>query len=195
MRDEEDGSGKRLERRLERLAALEIEVVRRLVEDEEVGPRCDEKREREPPPLASGERRDLSVRGSPSRRRGSGRAASGPAVGEVAVAAAAQSSTEPVFGSSCVCWEKYAGDDAVPDAATSPGIELPVAEQRRQKRRLSAPVRADQRDLLAPVDREACILEEQLVARFEPDSLCLEHDLAGARGVQEVEAQRPSSCA
>ena len=43
--DEQHRSRERLERLLERLAALEVEVVRRLVEDEEVRPGRDEQRE------------------------------------------------------------------------------------------------------------------------------------------------------
>ena len=46
---------KLLERGLERLAALEVEVVRRLVEDQDVGARVDEDRQRQPPPLAARE--------------------------------------------------------------------------------------------------------------------------------------------
>ena len=53
VRDEKDGSRKRLERRLERLAALEVEVIRRLVEHEEVRPGRDDERQREPPSLAA----------------------------------------------------------------------------------------------------------------------------------------------
>ena len=58
VRDEQDRAGERLERLLERLAALEVEVVRRLVEDEEVRAGRDDDREREPAPLAAGERGD-----------------------------------------------------------------------------------------------------------------------------------------
>ena len=53
VRDEQHRAGKRVERRLERLAALEVEMVRRLVEHEEVRARRDGDREREPPPLAA----------------------------------------------------------------------------------------------------------------------------------------------
>ena len=43
--DEQHRAGERLERRLERLAALEVEVVRRLVEHEQVRARGDDHRE------------------------------------------------------------------------------------------------------------------------------------------------------
>src|SRR6185312_4510710 len=58
VRDEQHGAGERLERRLERLAALEIEVVGRLVEDEEVRAARHHVREREPAALAARERDD-----------------------------------------------------------------------------------------------------------------------------------------
>ena len=61
--------GKRLERRLERLAALEVEMVRRLVEDEQVRARGDDEREREPAPLAAREHRDLLLVGLPAREQ------------------------------------------------------------------------------------------------------------------------------
>ena len=54
--DEEDRPRERLERGLERLARLDVEMVRRLVEDEEVDAGRDQQRECEPPPLSTGER-------------------------------------------------------------------------------------------------------------------------------------------
>ena len=56
--DEQHRAREGVERGLERLAALEVEVVRRLVEHEEVRARGDDEREREPSPLAAGERGD-----------------------------------------------------------------------------------------------------------------------------------------
>ena len=53
VRDEEHGAGKGLERRLERLAALEVEMVRRLVEHEQVRSGRDDERQSEPPSLAA----------------------------------------------------------------------------------------------------------------------------------------------
>ena len=51
--DEQHRAGKGFQRLLERLPALEVEVVRRLVEHEEVRARGDEQREREAPALAA----------------------------------------------------------------------------------------------------------------------------------------------
>ena len=50
---EQHRARERVERCLERLAALEVEVVRRLVEQEQVCPGSDYEREREPAPLAA----------------------------------------------------------------------------------------------------------------------------------------------
>ena len=64
--DEQQRAREGLQRRLERLAALEVEVVRRLVEDEHVGARLDEHGEREPPALAAAQAVDAASR--PPRR-------------------------------------------------------------------------------------------------------------------------------
>ena len=53
MRDQEHGAGKRLERGLECLTALHVEMVRRLVEEQEVGAGGDHDCEREPASLAA----------------------------------------------------------------------------------------------------------------------------------------------
>src|SRR4051794_18322886 len=54
VRDEKHRARERVERRLERLAALEVEVVGRLVEHKEVRARGDGHCQREPAPLAAG---------------------------------------------------------------------------------------------------------------------------------------------
>ena len=51
MGDEQERARELAQRRLERLAALQIQVVGGLVEDEHVGPRVDEDGQREPPAL------------------------------------------------------------------------------------------------------------------------------------------------
>ena len=53
--DEQQRAAELVQRLLERLAALEVEVVGRLVEDQDVGAGLDEDRQRQPPALASGE--------------------------------------------------------------------------------------------------------------------------------------------
>src|SRR5262249_58139236 len=55
--DEQDGAVVRLDRVLERLPALDVEVVGGLVEDQEVGAARDQLRQRQPPALAAGQYR------------------------------------------------------------------------------------------------------------------------------------------
>ncbi len=95
VRDEQHGARERLERRLERLAALEVEMVRRLVEHEEVRAR----RDRRPRARAAGARRPTAPtpasRARPSRRRGSGRAATARPAALSPVIVCTHWSTEP----------------------------------------------------------------------------------------------------
>src|SRR5689334_12147733 len=69
VRDQEHRSRKRVERGLEGLAALEVEVVRRLVEYEEVGAGGHDERQRQPPPLTARERDDGLLVRLPAREQ------------------------------------------------------------------------------------------------------------------------------
>ena len=109
VRDEQHRAGERLERGLERLAALEVEMVRRLVEDEEVRARRDDDREREPPPLAAGERGDRLLVRVPAGEEEAAEQRLRLRPRESPVAACGASSTLPRLGSSTSCCEKYAG--------------------------------------------------------------------------------------
>src|SRR5262249_57703931 len=62
MGDQEDRAGVVLERRLEELEGLDVEVVCRLVEDEDVRGTGEEAREEQPVPLAAGEHAHRRVR-------------------------------------------------------------------------------------------------------------------------------------
>jgi hypothetical protein len=55
VRDEQDGAGKGFDGKLERFPALQVQVIRRFVQDEEIRSRGDDQREREPASLAAGE--------------------------------------------------------------------------------------------------------------------------------------------
>ena len=149
VRDEQDRAGKRLERRLERLAAFEVEVVRRLVEDEEVRAGGDDEREREPPALAARELRRPASRASsqPEKRK---RPSSACACGRCRpVAPIAHSSTLPRSSSSTSCCEKYASSTPWPIRPSRR-----PADDRLQQRRLARAVRADQSDMLAALEHE-----------------------------------------
>ena len=69
-------------------------------------------------------------------------------------------------------------------------VECPLAEERFQEGCLAAAVRADERDLLAPVDRQARVFEQHLVARTQSKSLRFHDHAARAGRVEEVEAER-----
>ena len=81
-----------LQRVLQRLAALEVEVVGGLVEDQHVGAGVDEDRQRQPPALAAGEARPAASR-RPRRRTGSGPSSARALPGVSPVARWAASST------------------------------------------------------------------------------------------------------
>ena len=61
VRDQQHRALVGVERLLERLARLDVEVVRGLVEHEQVGAAGDQRRQREPPPLAAREHAHLAV--------------------------------------------------------------------------------------------------------------------------------------
>ena len=129
-------------------------MVRRLVEDEEVRARGDDEREREPPPLAARERGDRLLAARPSRRRGSGRAGSAPAGRRRPVAPCAQSSTRAALVQLDLVLREVRGLDAVAESHLA-AVGLAAAEQRLEQRRLARAVRADERDVLAALEREA----------------------------------------
>ena len=72
MGDEDHRRVDRAQELLEPFERLDVEVVRRLVEEQQVGLRCEGAGQRGARELAAGERRDRAVRGRPSRSRGSG---------------------------------------------------------------------------------------------------------------------------
>ena len=67
MGNEEEGAGERVECGFEGFSALEVEVVRRLVEQQQVRARGDDERQRQPAPLAAREHGDRSLVHLPAR--------------------------------------------------------------------------------------------------------------------------------
>ena len=106
MRDQQQRAGELRQRVLQRLPALDVEVVGRLVEDQHVGARLDQDRERQPPPLAAGQTLErllgvLAAEQEPAEQRP-------PAAGVRPVARWQASSTvravpPPI---SSACWER-----------------------------------------------------------------------------------------
>ena len=136
VRDEQHGARERVERRLERLAALEVEVVRRLVEDEEVrAGRHGHARARAAAARRPRGRRPAS-RARPSRRRGSVRAA--PA----RPAARGPSSSGRTGGRCRACRAPSPAARSTPDldAVAEPDAAAPLRASRRPSTIVSSSV-------------------------------------------------------
>ena len=117
-----------LQRLLQRLAALEVQMVGGLVEDQDVRARVDEDRQRQPPPLAAAQpvERLLGLLAAEEERPSSERAWLGVSL----VARWEASSTVPVAPISSACCDEQPELDVVP-AAQLAAVEL---AQRRPAR-------------------------------------------------------------
>src|SRR6185437_14733679 len=143
---------------LERLAALDVQVVGGLVQDEEVRARDDGARERQSPPLAAGERRhgllDVLAREEEEPEQ--------VARGWAGQAGAGRDRVEGAVGVRQLerLLRVVAGLGAVaePDLA---GGGLAAAEQRLEQGRLARAVRPDQGDPLPALDGEVGALDER----------------------------------
>ncbi len=151
--------GNACERRLERLAALEVEVVRRLVEHEQVGAARDDEREPQPAPLAARERAStgFSCASQPEKRKRAEQllrlGAAQTRRGDRGVEhRAALVELGLVLG-------EVGGLDAVARASTWPaaGSRRPSSVSSRVV--LPEPFGPDQRDVLAPLERERRVVE------------------------------------
>ena len=180
MGDEQHRAGERLERLLERLAALEVEVVRRLVEHEEVRAGGDEQRERQAPALAAGQRRHRPLVHVPAGEEEAAEERLGlrPLETGRALCAVEHAAALVELGS---LLREVRGDDAV--------AELP-RQQRLEQRRLPRPVRADEPDVLAAVDRERHVVQQRPVAGGDIQALHGDDGAPGPRRLEEVEAER-----
>src|SRR5439155_20509354 len=71
----------------------------------------------------------------------------------------------PALVELCLVLREVRGDDAVSETRRAAG-RVPLPEQRLEQRRLAGAVRADERDMLAPLDRERRAVEQELLARL-----------------------------
>ena len=151
MGDEQHRPRERLQRRLQRLAALQVEVVRRLVEDEEVRAGGDDERERQPAPLAAGEHRDRLRLLVPAREEEAAEQVLRVGAQEPGRALDALQH-RPARVELHLLLREVGGLDAVaePDAA----LACSAVEQRLEQRGLAGAVRPDERDVLAALQRE-----------------------------------------
>ena len=172
MRDEDHGGVQRLQHRLEPLERLDVEVVRRLVEQQQVGLRRERARERRARQLAAREGRERPVEvgigeaepahdrrppGRASRSRPRARAA--PALPSSGAASPASWSPAAIAVSSVRSSSSTAARSAVPG-------EHVLAQRARAQRGRPLVVKRDPRSLLqrelAAVDRDlACQLAQQ----------------------------------
>ena len=161
--------GERLERGLERLARLEVEVVRRLVEDEEVRARGDDVREREPAPLAAGEDRDRLLVLVPAGEEEAAEQRLRLRPREVRRALRRLEHGVPLVELDLLLRE-VADRDAVAEPH-APAVRLALVEQRLEQRRLPRAVRADERDVLAALERERRLAQQLALADLHRERL------------------------
>ena len=189
VRHEQDRALERVEGILERLAALDVEVVRRLVEHEQVRARGDDRRERQAAALAARQHADLALdlalREQEHAQDGAGlrlRQASPRAGSE-------RLDDRQVIGQLARVLREVGRLDAVAELELA-RVHSARAEQGLDERGLAAAVRADQRDALPALDRERGVLEQRLVAVPEHEAVDLGDDPAAARGLREAERER-----
>src|SRR4029079_19632183 len=182
------GARKGVERLLEGLAALQVEVVRRLVEHQEVRAGGHDQRQREPAPLAAGERGDRLLVRLPAgeeeaaeqvlrlRPREPGRTL------RAIQHAAALVELDLVL-------REVGRDPPMAEAYRAFGL-FAEAEHGLERRRLAGAVRPDEPDVLAAFEREGRVGQQSLVAGSHAQAVRLDHRSAAARRLEEVEAER-----
>ena len=154
--DEQQRAGEGLQRGLERLAALEVEVVGRLVEDQHVGPGVDEDGQRQAPALAAREpvERLLGLLAAeqepPEQRARLVRASARSRAGRPRAPCRLLAELLGVLG------EQPELD--VVAAAQLAAVELALAGERLDQRRLARAVGADERDVLAALEPQLGVL-------------------------------------
>ena len=192
VRDEQHRAGERLERGLERLAALEVEVVRRLVEDEEVRPRRDERARARAAAARPRERRRPASRASPSRRRGSGRAATAPAVAAAPSPRPRSRAPSRARGSSACAARSTPGTTPCPSRADPPSSGSRGRGSSRAASSCRLPFGPTSATCSPRSSASDASSQQRLVAGRERDALGLQDDPARARRLEELEAERPA---
>src|SRR5205085_3256083 len=189
VRHEQHGSGERLQRRLERLAALEVEVVRRLVEHEEVRAGRNDDREREPAPLPT---REDAHRLLVLRPTGEEKATEqGLRVGTLEARHRLHALQD---AAALVELDLLLREVRRFDSVTEPhgaGRPLTLAEHRLEQRRLPRTVRADEPDVLPALERKLDVVEQHAVADRDAQVVRLHDGASAARRLEKLEAEPP----
>ena len=187
MGDEDQRAVEPAQRVLERLAALDVEVVGRLVEDQDVGSRGDEDRERQATQLAAGQHGDLllGVGAREQEPAQQGPRLSGSQTGRPLRRLQGGALLPDLLG--------VLGEEAQLDVVAAAQLavrERPAAGERLDQRRLARAVGADDRDVLAALEPQLGVLDQRAVAGADRRVLELERHASGAARAVELEPDR-----
>ena len=184
VRDDDDRAVKLRERRLERLTRVDVKVVGRLVEHEEVHLGENELAERQPCALAAAELRDREIdvlahkakaRESISDRQLGHRWVGVPHLVE-----------HRVLGREVLVFLIVVADlDVVARLKVSP-LRLELTEQELDQRRFSATVRTDHEEAVAALDKAREVRKEGSLSVAEREVLHRQHVVAACRGGGEL---------
>src|SRR4051812_34447805 len=186
--DQQQRAGESLQRVLERLARLEVQMVRGLVEDQDVGVAGDEDRQREPAAFAAAQpvERLLGLlaaeQEAPEQAPGLVGRQAGVPLG--CLEHGARPAPLELLGVLAEVPEL----DVVAGADLARGQRAPAFE-RLDQRRLADAVWPDQRHVLATLEPQLGLVEQDAAGDLDAPGLQLEHDPAGALGLLELEGE------
>src|SRR6266545_1901613 len=187
VRHEQDRAGERLERRLECLARLEIQVVRRLVEHEEVRTARDDVRECEASAFSARQHRDRLLVLVPSGEEEAAEQRLRLWAREIGGALRRLEHRVTLVELDLLLRE-VADVDAVAEVR-APAVFVSPAEQRLEERRLARAVRADKRDVLTALEREGRVVEQLALADSHAELLRLDDRSPASWWIDEAEAE------
>ncbi len=192
VRHEQQRAGERLQRVLQRLAALEVQVVGRLVEDQHVGAAADEDREPEALALAAAEPVERLLDLVAGEEEAAEQRARLVRCQPRALARGLDHRARPAE------LELLAVLGEVADHHVVPGLQPALGERRLARERadqggLAGAVGSDERDVLAALEPQLGLVQQRPrrrgIADLEAAVLELEDHAARALGLLELEAQ------
>ena len=187
MRDQQDRALEGVECLLECLACLDVEMVGRLVEHQEVGARGDHPRQQQPSSLTT--REDLNFL-LDLRARKEEAAEQRAAIGCTKLVAGAHRLEHGGVGRKVIGVLREVRNFDVVAELDHTTRTLSIADQRLDQRRLARTVRSDHRHPATALEYEAAMLEEDAVAGRQLEVFDLHHDAAGLGRLGEAELHR-----